>query len=40
MSNLPSSLQCSSEYTYEDGALHIYSECAHEWSKDAVVEAG
>lgn len=38
MSNLPKCPQCSSEYTYEDGAMYVCPECAHEWSKDAVAE--
>lgn len=25
--------QCSSPYTYEDGALYICPECGHEWSQ-------
>ncbi len=29
---LPPCPQCSSAYTYEDGALLICPECAHEWS--------
>ena len=37
MSNLPNCPQCNSEYTYEDGKMYVCSECAHEWSKDAVV---
>jgi len=40
MSALPKCPKCSSEYTYEDGALYICPECAHEWSKDASVESG
>jgi protein PhnA len=35
MSSLPKCPQCGSEYTYEDGALYICPECAHEWAKDA-----
>jgi protein PhnA len=27
-----------SALTYEDGALYICPECAHEWAKDAVAE--
>lgn len=34
MSQLPPCPKCSSEYTYEDGALYICPECAHEWSRD------
>lgn len=39
MSNLPQCPQCGSEYTYEDGAMYICPECAHEWSKDAGTES-
>ncbi len=34
MSELPACPQCGSTYTYEDGALLICPECAHEWSAD------
>lgn len=37
MSTLPPCPNCSSLYTYEDGALYICPECAHEW---AAVDAG
>ncbi|WP_119306603.1 zinc ribbon domain-containing protein YjdM [Cohaesibacter haloalkalitolerans] len=36
MSELPACPQCGSTYTYEDGALLICPECAHEWSADQV----
>ena len=39
MNSLPPCPKCSSEYTYEDGALYICPECAHEWPKDMVVES-
>ncbi|MBV1774394.1 alkylphosphonate utilization protein [Burkholderiaceae bacterium DAT-1] len=32
MSTLPACPQCNSEYTYEDGAMYVCPECAHEWS--------
>lgn len=32
MSNLPNCPQCQSEYVYEDGALLVCPECAHEWN--------
>ena len=32
MSTLPPCPKCGSEYTYEDGALLVCPECAHEWS--------
>lgn len=34
MSELPHCPACSSEYTYEDGAMYVCPECAHEWSKE------
>jgi protein PhnA len=40
MSGLPKCPKCSSEFTYEDGAMYVCPECAHEWSKDAPAEAG
>ncbi|EJL86482.1 alkylphosphonate utilization operon protein PhnA [Herbaspirillum sp. CF444] len=36
MSTLPACPQCQSEFTYEDGALYICPECAHEWSAQAT----
>ena len=36
MSTLPPCPKCQSEFTYEDGALLICPECAHEWSTDAA----
>lgn len=36
MSQLPACPKCSSAYTYEDGAMLICPECAHEWSADAA----
>lgn len=38
MMNLPKCPKCHSEYTYEDGAMYVCPECAHEWSKDAASE--
>ncbi|MGY1410699.1 zinc ribbon domain-containing protein YjdM [Luteimonas sp. A611] len=32
MSGLPACPQCGSTYTYQDGALLVCPECAHEWS--------
>lgn len=42
MTSLPNCPQCSSEFTYEDGAMYVCPECAHEWPKDAanVEDAG
>ena len=34
MSDLPPCPKCASAYTYEDGALLVCPECAHEWSPD------
>lgn len=39
MSKLPNCPQCGSEYTYEDGALFICPECAHEWNAAEETEA-
>ena len=39
MYNLPKCPKCNSEYTYEDGAMYVCPECAHEWSKDAAIES-
>lgn len=36
MSSLPPCPRCNSEFTYEDGALLVCPECAHEWSRDAA----
>lgn len=36
MSTLPNCPSCSSEYTYEDGAMYVCPECAHEWAKDGA----
>ena len=35
---LPHCPKCQSEFTYEDGALYICPECAHEWSKSAATD--
>jgi len=40
MSDLPHCPKCDSIYTYEDGNMYICPECAHEWSQEAVEEAG
>lgn len=39
MSELPPCPVCESAFTYEDGALLICPECAHEWSPEADAEA-
>lgn len=38
MSSLPKCPKCGSEYTYEDESMFVCPECAHEWTKGAVVE--
>lgn len=38
MSALPNCPKCNSEYTYEDGAMYVCPECAHEWPQAAVVK--
>ena len=35
MSDLPPCPKCNSPYSYEDGALLVCPECAHEWSPTA-----
>jgi protein PhnA len=36
MAELPPCPKCKSAYTYEDGALLVCPECAHEWSPSAA----
>ena len=36
MTTLPKCPSCSSEYTYEDGAMYVCPECAHEWPASAA----
>ncbi len=31
--------KCSSPYSYEDGEMYICPECAHEWTKNSIVES-
>ena len=38
MKNLPNCPSCGSEYAYEDGALLVCPECAHEWSAKSEAE--
>lgn len=40
MSDLPNCPKCNSEYTYEDGALLVCPECAHEWTAGLETENG
>jgi len=40
VSTLPACPQCNSEYTYEDGAMLVCPECAHEWSASAEAAPG
>jgi protein PhnA len=39
MSTLPPCPKCQSTYTYQDGAMLVCPECAHEWSPDSVEAA-
>jgi protein PhnA len=39
MSGLPECPRCGSEYAYEDGAMVVCPECAHEWPKYAAAGA-
>ncbi|NVJ98012.1 MAG: alkylphosphonate utilization protein [Alphaproteobacteria bacterium] len=39
MSDFPPCPKCTSPYAYEDGALLICPECAHEWSPTADAAA-
>jgi protein PhnA len=39
MTTLPKCPSCSSEYTYEDGAMLVCPECAHEWPLNAAEPA-
>jgi protein PhnA len=39
MSHIPSCPQCQSALTYEDGAMFVCPECAHEWPQVAAPEA-
>lgn len=36
MSTLPNCPKCNSEFTYEDGAMFVCPECAHEWSRETA----
>ena len=36
---LPPCPKCNSPYTYEDGALCVCPECAHEWNPDTAESA-
>lgn len=38
MSDTPNCPECGSEFTYEDSTMYVCPECAHEWSKDGVVQ--
>jgi protein PhnA len=40
VSALPPCPKCNSDYTYEDGAMLVCPECAHEWSANAAASAG
>jgi len=36
MSTIPPCPKCGSEYSYEDGAMFVCPECAHEWPQVAA----
>lgn len=38
MSSLPKCPKCQSEYTYQDKAMFVCPECAHEWGADTASE--
>ena len=38
MNILPKCPKCQSDYTYQDGALYICPECAHEWNDNIETE--
>ncbi|AUB81837.1 zinc ribbon domain-containing protein YjdM [Candidatus Thiodictyon syntrophicum] len=38
MNSLPQCPACGSEHTYEDGNRYVCPECAHEWSRDALLQ--
>src|SRR5690606_1553046 len=40
MSSLPPCPLCASTFTYQDGAMLMCPECAHEWSPGAAAESG
>jgi protein PhnA len=39
VSTLPPCPKCNSEYTYEDGAMLVCPECAHEWSASGSADS-
>ncbi|MCL4721266.1 MAG: alkylphosphonate utilization protein [Gammaproteobacteria bacterium] len=39
MTGFPPCPQCGSELSYEDGALYVCPECAHEWAREAAPTA-
>lgn len=40
MSTFPLCPQCNSAFTYEDGAMYVCPECAHEWPIAAAPSEG
>lgn len=38
MSEFPNCSKCGSEYTYEDRDMYVCPECAHEWSKNELID--
>ncbi len=39
MTDVPACPKCGCDYAYEDGALFVCPECAHEWSDSQPAEA-
>jgi len=39
MHDLPPCPQCGSTFTYQDAAMYVCPECAHEWSSSATTES-
>lgn len=38
MTDTPKCIKCNSEYTYENGAFFVCSECGYEWSSQSLNE--
>lgn len=39
MTALPACPKCNSEFTYQDGQMHVCPECAHEWGLTSTAAA-
>lgn len=37
MNHFPKCPKCQSEYTYQDGAMFVCPECAHEWTDEVAI---